>query len=235
MPAKKAKKSVKKATLVEAPMPVAATTPMPKLVLPSFKMSPKILASALILIGVGLLTYKAGPWLIPAVIDKTPVTRWQVYEKLEKTYGAQVLDDMINEKVLDIALAKAGVKVDDAKLNEQITLIEKQFEATGGLDAALESRGMDRDELKKQVSTQLAVEEILKDKIAPTEDEVKAYFDENKETLYKDQVFETVSAEVAETLKQTKLREAFMTWFAEVKKDIKVKNFSGTSPVAVTE
>lgn len=226
MPNKKAKKPVKKVAPVEIPMPAAATTPMPKLALPSLNLSPKILASTLVLIGVGLLTYKAGPWLIPAVVDKAPITRWQIYDKLDKTYGAQVLDDMINEKVLDIAIERANVKVDQAMLDEQIAMIEKQFETTGGLDAALESRGMSRAELKKQVGTQLAVEEILRDKITPTEDEVQAYFDENKETLYKDQVFATVAPEVAETLKQTKLREAFTSWFTEVKKDIAVKNFS---------
>jgi hypothetical protein len=36
---------------------------------------------------------------------------------------------------------------------------------------------------------------------------------------------EEVSATITEELKQSKLRDAFLAWFAEIKKDAKVKSF----------
>jgi hypothetical protein len=103
--------------------------------------------------------------------------------------------------------------------------LEKQFESVGGLDEALKQRGLSRDELKKQIVTQLSVEEILKDKISPSDEEVKKEYDDNAKTTYKDKKFEDVKAEIASNLKDQKLRDAFLTWFADVKKDIKVNNF----------
>jgi foldase protein PrsA len=188
--------------------------------------SPKVLASVLILVGVGLVTYKAGPWLVPAIVDKTPITRIQLANKLDQAYGAQVLDDMINEQVLKVAIKKSGVKVDEAKVDEEIKNIESQFESLGGLDEALTARGMSRDELVEQIKTQLAVEEILKDKLVATDEEVEAYYQENKETLYKDMELSAVTEEIRANLRQSKLSQEFMTWFTEVKESVSVKNFT---------
>ncbi len=185
----------------------------------------KVMTIALIVVAVALLTYKTGPWLFPAVVDNQPISRFGLWSRLEKSYGAQSLDDMVNEKILDSAIAKANVKVDPAKLSDQIKVLETQFESTGGLDEALKQRGLTRTDLEKQIKTQLAVEEILADKISPTEEEIKAQFDAGALTAYKGKKLEEVKATITDELKQTKLRDAFLTWFAEIKKSAKVKTF----------
>lgn len=185
----------------------------------------RFLRLALVVVLVGLLTYKFGPWLVPALVDNSPVFRMGLWSRLEKSYGAQALDDMINEKILDNAIAKSGVKVDQAKLDDQIKLLETQFESTGGLDEALVQRGLTRDDLIRQVKTQLAVEELLADKINPTEEEIKAYFESNATTLYKDKTLEEVQGSIAEELTQTKLRDEFLVWFADIKKTANIRTF----------
>lgn len=188
-------------------------------------MNNKVITIALIVVVIGLLTYKVGPWLVPALADNQPITRFSLWSRLEKSYGAQVLDDMVNEKILDRAIAKSNIKIDQAKLDEQLKSLESQFEAAGGLDEALKQRGLSRKDLEKQVRTQLAVEELLADKINPSDEEVKKLFDEGAMTVYKDKKFDDVKAGITEELKQTKLRDAFLVWFADVKKDSKVKTF----------
>ncbi len=228
---KATKKTVKKTTKknIESTMPVEPldlnSVPVSAPVTLNQAQSGRMLRLALIVVLVGLLTYKLGPWLVPAIVDNSPVFRMGLWSRLEKSYGAQALDDMINEKILDNAIAKSGVKVDQAKLDDQIKLLETQFESTGGLDEALLQRGLTRDDLMKQVKTQLAVEELLADKINPTEEEVKAQFESNATTLYKDQTLDAVRASITEELKQTKLRDEFLAWFADIKKDANVRTF----------
>lgn len=185
----------------------------------------KVLGLALVVVLIGLVTYKLGPWLVPAIANNRPVTRFELWSRLEKNYGAQALDDMVNEKILDRAIANAHVQVDQAKLDDQLKSLETQFESTGGLDEALRQRGLTRKDLEKQIRTQLAVEELLADKINPTEDEIKAQFDSNATTLYKDKKFEEVQSNIVDELKQGKLRDAFLSWFADVKKAAKIKSF----------
>lgn len=209
-------------TMMEStPAPALMSAPVKK----SLNLNPKLLRWSLVVVLIALLTYKLGPWLFPATIGYMPVSRFTLWNKLEKAYGAQALDDMVNEKVLDAALAKADVKVEQGKIDEQMKNLETQFESVGGLDEALKQRGLTRDDLKKQIVTQLSVEQILKDKVEPKEDEIKADYEANKETMYKDKKYEDVKVEIATKLKDAKLRDEFLTWFAEVKKDIKVNNF----------
>lgn len=212
---KKTVKKVIKTDLTPTPLPMMTSKPM----------NSKVISLALVVVVIGLVTYKAGPWLVPALVNNRPVTRFELWSRLEKNYGTQTLDDMVNEKILDKAIADANVKVDRVKLDDQIKALEKQFETTGGLDEALKQRGLSRKDLEKQVRTQLSVEELLADKINPTEDEIKKQFDSGVTTLYKDKKFDDVKVSITDELKQTKLRDAFLIWFAEVKKSAKVKSF----------
>lgn len=230
---KKTKKSsvrTKSKSVMEMPEPsMSAMESAPSMEMTSARkmpgLNPKALRLALFVVLIALLTYKFGPWLFPARVGYMPISRFQIWAKMEKSYGAQTLDDLVNEKVLDAALAKQNVTVDQTKVDDQLKSLETQFQSVGGLDEALKQRGLTREELKKQIVTQLSVEQILKDKIEPSEAEVKADFDTNSKTMYKDKKFDDVKAEITSRLRDAKLREEFLTWFADVKKDIKVNNF----------
>ena len=227
------KKVVKKASpkKVVAPkevvMPVEPTMDSPVVVPTSAKpmINPKLLRYTLWIVLIALLTYKFGPWLFPARVGYRPISRFEIWNNMEKAYGAQTLDDLVNEKVLDEALSRENVKVDSAKIDEQMSALEEQFKSVGGLDEALKQRGLTRDDLKKQIVTQLSVEEILKDQIEPTDDEVMTEYNSNKDVLYKDKKLEDVKSDIVTTLKDAKLRDAFLGWFADIKKDIPVTNF----------
>lgn len=217
---KTTRKTKTKSVALQAPAPV--TTPTMVQSKPSYNRS---LTYALIVLAIALLVYKLGPWLFPAVVDYRPVSRLEVWSRMEKSYGAQTLDDLVNEQILDRAIDEANIKVSQDKIDEQIKILETQFESTGGLDEALKQRGLSRRDLLEQVRTQLAVEELLKDKIVPTDEEVLAQYNSGAETLYQGKTFEEVKGGIAEELKQSKLRDAFLVWFAEVKKDVKVKSY----------
>lgn len=227
MAKKVAKKTVKKVTSKNVPAfeEVVVTNPTMTSVAPKANMNPRYLSMGLIVLAIALLTYKVGPYFVPAMVDNTPITRFALWSRLEQSSGTQSLDDLINEKILDKAIAKSGIKVEESKINDQLTNLENQFKDIGGLDETLKQRGMTRDDLKKQIKTQLSVEEVLKDKITPSDDEVKAAFEAGKATTYKGKNFEDVQANIKEELTQTKLREEFLSWFEGVKAEFKVKNF----------
>jgi foldase protein PrsA len=223
---KTVKKTNKKVTNNVVQEAVIASTPMPEThSYTAPKMNSKFITLALIVVLLALLTYKLGPKVVPALVGNTPVTRFELWSRLEKSYGAQSLDDMVNEKILDQAIADAHIKIDEAKLTEQVKALETQFETTGGLDEALKQRGLTRKDLEKQIRTQLSVEELLADKINPTDEEVTKQFESGATTLYKDKKLEDVKASITDELKQTKLRDEFLVWFGEIKKNVKVKNF----------
>lgn len=185
----------------------------------------RVLVVLLVLLVAILAVYKYAPWLVPAWVDNKPITRMQLYRRLENTYGQQTMEDLINEQILDKAIADSGVQVPQEKVDAEIQKVEDQFQSLGGLDAALEARGMTRDELVKQIHTQLAVEEILKDQIQPTEEEIVAEYEEGKATVYQGKTLEESRESITVQVKQAKLRDAFLAWFAEKKQGANVRNF----------
>lgn len=221
MAKKKITKKVTSPAKIAEPIMAPADTPTTA----TPRLSPRFLTYALIVMGIGLLVYKFGPYFVPALVANKPITRFSIWSRLEKTYGTQTLDDLVNEAILDKAIANAGIKVEQAKVDAQLADLEKQFESLGGLDAALNERGLSKEDLVKQVKTQLSVEELLVDKINPTDEEIKKEFDNNASTLYKDKKLDDVKGEITTALKDAKLRDAFLTWFEEVKKSISVKSF----------
>lgn len=231
MPAKKTTKKTTKATKKTArKASPAKKSPVAKVVTPVAtsskpRLNSRYLSIALVVVGIALLTYKVGPWFVPAVVDNRPVTRFEIWSRMEKGFGTQTLEDIISEYTLESAIKDSGIKVDDAKLAEQLEALETQFESVGGLDEALAQRGLTRVDLEKQVKTQLAVEQILASEVEPTEEEVMAYFEDNKETLFADQEYEDIKGVVANSVKEGKLQSAFLEWFANVKEEVKVKNF----------
>lgn len=223
---KATKKTIKKTVKKVAPVEPMMVEPTAMIAAPASKpLNSKVISFALIVVLIALLTYKFGPKLVPAMVGNQFVTRFELWSRLEKSYGAQALDDMVNEKILDKAIMDSKIKVDPTKVEAQIKTLETQFESTGGLEEALKQRGLTRKDLEKQINTQLSVEEILADKITPSEDELKAQFDAGATTIYKDKKFDEVKAGIVEELKQTKLRDEFLVWFGEVKKSVKVKNY----------
>jgi hypothetical protein len=155
---KATKKTVKKVTKKVMPVVVESMdmsmTPTPVPIANMKPLNGKVISLALLLVVIGLLTYKVGPWVVPAVVENRPVTRFELWSRLEKSYGAQALDDMVNEKILDEAIAKAGIKVDQSQHDDQMKYIETQFESTGGWM----KRGLTRKISSSK--TQLAVEEL---------------------------------------------------------------------------
>lgn len=224
MPAKKStvKKPAAKKTSSLAPAETVSSSAAKSLKTP---LSPRFLTIALVIIGIALLVYKFGPYFVPAMVGNRPVTRFEIWNRLEKSYGTQTHDDIVNEYILEAAIAKAGVTVDQSRIDAQMGELETQFESLGGLDEALAQRGLTREELEKQVKTQLAVEQILESQANPTDEEAKAYYDENADTLYADQAYEDIKDEVRVAVRDGKLRDAFLEWFAKAKEEVAVKNF----------
>jgi|APSaa5957512622_1039677.scaffolds.fasta_scaffold22030_2 antitoxin component HigA of HigAB toxin-antitoxin module len=222
------KKPVKKVAKKASPAkkaPVVKKAP-PVVTAPAkSRLNSKYLSLSLVIVGIALLTYKVGPWFVPAIVDNRPVTRFEIWSRMEKSYGAQTLDDVVSEYSLEAAIKQNGISIEESAITTQLESLESQFESVGGLEEALTQRGLTKADLEKQISTQLAVEEILSDKVEPTEEEVQAFFDENAETIFQGQTLPEVKDDVINSVKDGKLQAAFLEWFAVVKEETNVKNF----------
>lgn len=244
MPAKKttkktsvAKKVTTKASPVAKPVakkaveskssPVVSTMAMPKQVMP--KLESKKLFKPLVVLLLLSLVYLLKDEVIVASVNGQPVTRFALIRTLEQQSASTALENMTLKLLVEQELKKAGVKVSDEEMDAEIAKIEEQLAAQGqNLDDLLEAQGLKRAEVKEQLALSKGLEKLLADKVSVSDEEIRAYFDENKEMMGNDVVFEDIKEDIRTQLQQEKLVAEQQKWFAEIKKSAKINYYKFT-------
>ena len=160
---------------------------------------------------------------VVALVNNKPITRLSLIRRLEKESGQAVLENLvINELILQEA-RKKGVSISPEDIQEEINNITEIVEAQGTtLEAALSMQGQTIDDLTENIKIQKIAEEILKDEIQVSDEEVLEYFEENKE-FYEDKEFVDMEEEIKEQLSQEKLQVKFSELLENLKNESDIR------------
>jgi len=94
-----------------------------------------------------------------------------------------ILEGLIEREVLYQESHKAGIKITDQKVNDQLAGIKKRFSNEEEFKKALASMGLTEEEVRAQIQRGLAIRELIDqkvaNKIAITDEETKAYYTDN--------------------------------------------------------
>lgn len=216
-----AAKTVKKSVLVKTSPVVASTSVVLKK-----KIEPKKLIKPLIFLLILALVYLLKDEVIVASVNGRPVTRFALIRNLEQQSASTALENMTLKMLVEQELKKANVVVTAEEMDAELSKIEEQLAAQGqNLDDLLEAQGLTRAQVKEQLSLSKGLEKLLADKITVSDDEVKTYFEANKDAMGTDAKLEEVSENIKSQLKQQKLTSEQQKWFAEIKKTAKINYF----------
>lgn len=144
----------------------------------------------LLYIGIGVLAATAifmmvafsGDETVAAVGD-TEITKEALYDKMVASAGAATLDAMISNEVVNQEADKADVKVTQEELDAEMAVYEESYGGAEALEQALASSGMSIDDLKEEMETYLKVEKIVGPDIEITDEQISAFFEENKDSF----------------------------------------------------
>lgn len=168
----------------------------------------------------GILVLRS--WLVVARVDGEIITRFTLWQNLEKTYGAQTLDDLANQKLLSKAVDKSNISISQDKIDAAFADLDNKLKTSASLETTLLKRGMTKEDLQKQILLQLKIDKILEDRIQPTEDEIQTEYSTNKNTTYKGKEYSEVRDSIANSLRSRKSVTEFEKWFGEIKATSKV-------------
>lgn len=135
-----------------------------------------------ILFSTGMLSGKASDKVV-ARVGGEEISRDELYKLLEEQYGQQVLSYLISEKIIELELKKQNIVVSEEEIQKELQEIVEQYGGQGQFDAALASYGYTIDNFKKDIESNLKVEKLLEPEIEITEEEMKAYFETNKQAF----------------------------------------------------
>jgi peptidyl-prolyl cis-trans isomerase C len=94
-----------------------------------------------------------------------------------------VLEGLIEREVLYQQSQKAGIKITDQSVDEQLAAIKKRFPGEQDFQNALSAMNLTEDEVKSQIARGLAIRELIDQqimsKITISDEESKAYYEAN--------------------------------------------------------
>lgn len=185
----------------------------------------KILIGLLIVLAVALLYNFRGLFIV-ALVNGQPITRLSVIQELEKRGGNQTITSLITQVLIQQEAEKKGITVSDSELDEEVKKIEDNLKKQGQkLDDALLFQGLTREDFIEQIRFQKLVEKLLAKDIKATDEEIKKFIDQNKDSLPKDLKPEEVTASARQQLEQQKLGTKAQEWIADLQKKADIKYF----------
>ncbi len=141
-------------------------------------------------IGIGIIAATAIFMLVAFSGDETvasvgdaEISKDALYEKMVASSGAATLDAMISNEVVKQEADKADVKITKEELEAEMDVYEESYGGTEALEQALAASGMSIADLKEETETYLKVEKIIGPDIEITDEQINAYFEENKEAF----------------------------------------------------
>ncbi|KKB40942.1 peptidylprolyl isomerase [Bacillus thermotolerans] len=127
------------------------------------------------------LAFSAGNNSYVASVNGEKISEDELQEALMAQYGSEAVDALVMEKILEMEIEKEGIEVSQAEIDEEMKTYAEYYGGEEALQEVAETSGIDLSEVEKDLETYLATNKLLEKRIEITEEEMKTYFEENKD------------------------------------------------------
>jgi foldase protein PrsA len=118
-----------------------------------------------------------------ASIDGEKINKDELYDALVAGYGADTLDLLITNKLVELEAEKAGIKIKDDEIQKEIDVMVESYGDEKSLKEQLEASGSSMEALKKDIVVYLQTKKLVEPRITVTDEEISTYFEDNKDTF----------------------------------------------------
>lgn len=180
------------------------------------------IAIAIIILAL-LVTFKKS-WFIAATVNGTPVSNIELQQALNSGFRQQMLDQIINEKIILGEAQKNKVNVTSAEINARLAELEKNVGGAQTLDSLLAQQNQTRTSFMDQLKIQLFIEKLYDKEATVSADEVVKFVEDNIGQL---QATESAAQtqEATQLLKQQKVTQIFQQKFQTLKSAANIQIF----------
>ncbi|MEH7383565.1 peptidylprolyl isomerase [Bacillus sp. JJ1533] len=120
---------------------------------------------------------------VVASVNGVEIERDELHTSLEKFYGSQVLDTLITNKIIEQEAEKEKITVSDKEIDEEMQVLIDSYGGEDVFTNAIEASGVTRTEVEEDIKQFIQTKKLLEPRIDITDEELKTYFEENKDTF----------------------------------------------------
>jgi foldase protein PrsA len=143
-----------------------------------------VLIMAVLILAIGvLLSFALTKDKAIAKINGEAISKDELYDVMVKQYGAATVEQLIADKIVASEAKKQKITISDDELNKEVDKLKESYGGEEVFNQVLESNNTTLDVLKEDLSNYLTLRKLLEPQIEITDEELKAYFEENKDSL----------------------------------------------------
>lgn len=120
---------------------------------------------------------------VVASVEGEDITKDELYQKLVSQYGKDVLSMLIENKIIELESDKEKITISQKDIDDEYQIYAEAYGGEEGLNSLLTQNGMNEADLKADIENYIKIEKLLESRIEITDEEIKTYFDENKESF----------------------------------------------------
>lgn len=135
------------------------------------------------LISIGLFMNPNDENTVVATVNGEKITKEELYNFLVQSNGKEALDVLIVEKIVRLEAEKENISITDDEIKAEMDEMIESFGGEDSFNTALEYYGVSKANIEYDIEMNLYLEKLLTSVIEITEDEMKAYFEENKDSF----------------------------------------------------
>lgn len=121
--------------------------------------------------------------VIVAKVNGKEISKEELYEKMVSQYGQQTLEQLMADALIDQEIKDKEIAVSEEEINEELSSLMASYGGEEAFEEAMTANGVTQSQIKEDIKSYLKTEKVLEPRIEVTEEEMKSYFDENKETF----------------------------------------------------
>lgn len=115
-----------------------------------------------------------------AEIGDEKITEAELNEMLQKQHGTTMLDTLISYKIVELEAKKAEIEVTDEEVEAEYEQYSEQYGGVDGMMTMLKEYNMTEDDVREDIRIYLLTLKLLENQVEVTDDEILAFFEENK-------------------------------------------------------
>ncbi|WP_102272960.1 peptidylprolyl isomerase [Cytobacillus massiliigabonensis] len=117
-----------------------------------------------------------------ASVNGEKISEKELNELLVSQYGSQALDSLITEKIINQEKKKEKIKVSKEELDKEMTAYMESYGGKDAFQEILANSGVKMAAVEKDIEKYLITKKLLEPRIDISDEEMKEYFEDNKES-----------------------------------------------------
>lgn len=118
-----------------------------------------------------------------AKINGDAISKDELYDVMVKQYGAAAVEQLIADKIVAAEAKKEKISITNEDLDKEVEQLKQSYGGEEVFNQVLASNNTTVGVLKDELKNYLTMRKLIEPQIEISDEEIKTYFDENKDSL----------------------------------------------------